>query len=136
MSSENVEIVRAGIQEWNRGDVEALLARATEDFEWHPTLVQNVEGKAFRGHAEFREFLEEWNRTWESWDLEIQELRDFGDRVLALTRVRAKGRGSGVEFNQPIAQIFDLRGGLICRGETFLDQGEAIAAAERREEAA
>jgi ketosteroid isomerase-like protein len=52
--------------------------------------------------------------------------------VLALTRVDARGSGSGVEFNQPIAQLFELRDGLVARGQTFLDQGEAIAAAEER----
>jgi hypothetical protein len=52
--------------------------------------------------------------------------------VLALTRVDAKGIGSGVEFNQPIAQLFELRDGLVARGQTFLDQSEAIAAAEER----
>jgi ketosteroid isomerase-like protein len=132
VSAANAEVVRGLIDAWNRGDTEALLERATEDFEWHPTLVRNVEGEAFRGHDEFRRFLEEWKSTWESWDLEIQDVRDYGEQVLALTRVTARGRGSGVEFNQPIAQLFEFRGDLVSRGETFLDQGEAVAAAEGR----
>jgi ketosteroid isomerase-like protein len=132
MSSERVEVVRELIDEWNRGEVDGLLARATEDFEWHPKLVESVEGGAFRGHDGMREFLRDWASTWEKWDLEAEELRDLGDQVLALTRVHAKGRGSGLEFDQPIAQLFEFRGNRVCRGETFLDQDEAAATAERR----
>jgi ketosteroid isomerase-like protein len=83
-----------------------------------------------------REFFGDWANTWEKWELEPQELREVGDRVLALTRVSAKGRGSGVEFDQPIAQLFEFRGDKVCRGETFLDQAEAVAAAERGKEPA
>jgi ketosteroid isomerase-like protein len=134
MSARNVEIVRALIDEWNRGDVEALIERATEDFAWHPVLVQSVEGGVFRGHDGFREFLSDWTSTWESWNLEAEEIRDFGDQVLVLTRVRAKGRGSGLELDQPLAHLFEFRGDLVCRAETFLDRDEAVVTAEGRKE--
>ena len=136
MTEDNAAVVRELIGKWNEGDVEALLERATEDFEWHPALVGSVEGEAFRGHDGFRRFFEDWEKTWEKWDLEVQELRPVGNQVVALTRVNAKGLGSGLELNQPIAQLFELRDGLVCRGETFLDQNEAIAAAEQRAEKA
>jgi uncharacterized protein len=132
MTAENVEIVRALLEEWNRGDVDALVDRATEDFEWHPALVESVEGEAFRGHDGFREFLADWTSTWESWELEAEELRDLGDQVLVLTQVRAKGRGSGLELDQPFAHLFELRDGLVCRGQTFFDRGEALALAKQR----
>jgi uncharacterized protein len=132
LSAENVEIVRTLIEEWNRGDVDALIARATEDFEWHPALVESVEGEAFRGHDGFREFLSGWKETWESWDLEAEELRDLGEQVLALTRVRARGRGSGLEIDQPFAHLFEFRDRQVCRGQTFFDRDEAVAFAEGR----
>jgi ketosteroid isomerase-like protein len=132
MSSPRVEIVREMLAEWNRGDVDALLARATEDLEWHPVLVEAVEGETFHGHGGFREFLSDWESTWESWDLEPEEMRELGDQVLVLTRVRAKGRGSGVEFDQLLGHLFEFRGELICRGETFLDRDKALEVAEVR----
>jgi ketosteroid isomerase-like protein len=132
MTHENVAIVGEVIEEWNRGDVEALIERATKDFEWHPALVGSLGGGSFRGRDGFRRFFEDWEKTWEKWHLGIQELRPVGNQVVALTRVHAKGLGSGLELDQPIAQLFELRDGLICRGQTFLDQQEALAAAEQR----
>jgi ketosteroid isomerase-like protein len=136
MTASTIDVVRDLLDEWNRGDVDALLARTTEDFEWHPVLVASVEGGAYRGHDGFREFLSEWTSTWNSWNLEAEEMREFGDQVLVLTRVRAEGRGSGVELDQSLAHLFEFRGGLICRAETFLDRDKAIEVAESRQERA
>jgi ketosteroid isomerase-like protein len=132
MSASNVDTVRDVLGEWNRGDVEALIARTTEDFEWHPVLVASVEGGAYRGHDGFREFMGEWTSTWDSWNLEPEEMREYGDQVLVLTRVHARGRGSGVELDQSLAHLFEFRGGLVCRAETFLDRDRAIEVAESR----
>jgi ketosteroid isomerase-like protein len=128
--------VRKLLDEWNRGDVEALLGRASEDFEWHPLLVESVEGRIFRGHDGFREFLREWTSTWETWDLEAEEIRDLGEQVLVLTRVHAKGRGSGIVLDQSAAHLFEFRDGLLCRAQTFFDRDEASAVAKGRREAA
>jgi uncharacterized protein len=137
MSGENVEVVRKVVDEWNRRDVDALIARATEDFEWHPVLVESVEGGGvFRGHDGFREFLREWNSTWETWKLEAEEIRDLGEQVLVLTRVHAKGRGSGIVLDQSAAHLFEFRDGLLCRAQTFFDRDEALAVAKGRQDAA
>jgi ketosteroid isomerase-like protein len=136
VTAENVEVVRKVLDEWNRGDVQALLGRTSEDLEWHPALVESVEGGVFRGHDGFREFLRDWTSTWESWELEAEEIRELGEQVLVLTRVHAKGRGSGVVLDQSFAHLFEFREGLICRAQTFFDRDEALAVAQRRQEAA
>jgi ketosteroid isomerase-like protein len=59
-------------------------------------------------------------------------MREYGDQVLVLTRVHAKGRGSGVELDQSLAHLFEFRGELVCRAETFLDRDRAIEVAESR----
>jgi ketosteroid isomerase-like protein len=131
-AEENVAVIRDVVDAWNRGDVDAMMERATEDFEWHPVLVAEVGAGAFHGEEGFRKFFDEWKTTWENWDLDVQELRPVGHQVIAFTQVHAKGQGSGVELDQPIAQLFELRDGKVCRGQTFLDQQEAAAVAEER----
>jgi ketosteroid isomerase-like protein len=132
MSGSKLDIVRDLLVEWNRGDTEAVIHRATEDFEWHPVLVASVEGRVYRGHDGFREFLGEWQSTWETWNLEAEEMREFGDQVLVLTRVLAKGRGSGVELDQQLAHLFEFREGMVCRAETFMERDKALEVAESR----
>lgn len=130
MSNDRAEIVRDYIGAWNRGDIEAVLGHMTEDAEWHPVVV--IEREVFRGHDGFRRFLEGWMATWESWNLEVEELHEYGDQKLAFTRVRAKGRGSGIELDQPMAHLFTFRGDLLCRGDSFFDRDEAVATARSR----
>jgi ketosteroid isomerase-like protein len=128
--SANVEAVETIFEAWNRGDFEGVIAGTAEDFEWIPVTVSTIEGEtAFRGREGFRRFFEQWGNTWETWDVQLQECRELGDRVVALGRVHARGRGSGVELDQPAAYVFDFRGGELARGESFFDQDEALAAA-------
>jgi ketosteroid isomerase-like protein len=135
MSAANVEIARAAIDAWNRGDVDAMLAKAAPEFEFVPAIATVVEGGIVRGEDAFRSFFENLGETWESFRIEPNEYRDLGDRVLALGRVQAKGRGSGLELDQPWAILLTLREGEYVRIDSFLDHNAAIAAAEDREAA-
>jgi ketosteroid isomerase-like protein len=54
MSQENVEVVRAGFEAYNRGDVDALLGLLDPQVEWTD---QFVEGGTFRGREGVHEFL-------------------------------------------------------------------------------
>jgi ketosteroid isomerase-like protein len=132
--SGNVSAVKEILEAWNRGDREGIFARATDDLEWTPATVATIEGeKTFRGRDGMDEFFEQWGSTWETWDVEIRELRDLGDRVVVLGQVRAKGRGSGIELDQEVAYVFGFRDGLLQRGRSFLSHDEALAAAGAEE---
>jgi ketosteroid isomerase-like protein len=137
MGAERPEIIREMLEsDWNSGDIDSLVERCSDDMAWHPLVVTSFEGdgKVYRGKDGFREFVEGWTNTWDTWNLKVEELRVYGDQVLALTHVHAKGLGSGVEFDQDMAHLFEFRGNEVCRGESFLHRDMAIAAAERRAE--
>ena len=130
MTGRNAEVVRELLDAWNRGEFETVIAGLSEEIEWVPVTVASVEGEAtFRGRDGVREFFEQWSRTWERWELALEEYREVGDRVVALGRVHARGRGSGVELDQEAAYVFDLRAGELARGESFFSHDEALAAA-------
>jgi hypothetical protein len=57
MSQENVELSLLAVDAWNRRDVEALIALADPDVEWHPALEEIVERKTYRGHAGMRQYF-------------------------------------------------------------------------------
>jgi hypothetical protein len=74
--------------------------------------------------------MAEIDENFESWRLTIGEIREIRtDRYLVLGRVHLRGRGSGVEFDQPVAWLLDWEGDLLCRLRNFVDYGMAIAAA-------
>jgi hypothetical protein len=68
----------------------------TTDFEWFPVFAARVEGDVYRGREGIETFLGEIEETWEGLSPLPEEYRDLGDRVLALGRLRTRGRASGV----------------------------------------
>jgi ketosteroid isomerase-like protein len=135
MTVDKAEFVRSIFGAWNSGDVDAFVAHLTDDVEWHPLVVSAIEGDGhvFRRHDGFREFAAGWANTWETWNLGIEGFLEFGgEQILALTHVRAKGRGSGIEFDQKMGHLLEFKGDLICRGQSFLERDVAVSFAEDR----
>jgi hypothetical protein len=58
----NVEVVRGAIDAFNRGDVEAMLALAGEDFEYDWSRSVGPNSGIYRGPEGFMEFInEQWS---------------------------------------------------------------------------
>jgi ketosteroid isomerase-like protein len=133
MSRENVEIVEILMAAVNRRDIDTFAGVTTSDFEWFPVFAARVEGDVYRGREGIEMFLGEVDETWEEFRPMPEEDRDLGDRVLALGRLKTRGRASGVPSDSPWGGIYDVRGGKISRIRTYLDHGEALRAARLSE---
>jgi ketosteroid isomerase-like protein len=139
MSQENVELVRRAFAAFNRGGAEAVIS---EGF-WSPEVVwdaspSGIPGLAgvYRGYDEVRSFFEDdWFQAFpfEEWEIEVDELIDNGDQVVAMSRQRGRGVTSGAAGELELAQICTVRDGEIVRVETYLDRAKALEAARRRE---
>ena len=129
MSRENVEVLRRAMKAWNRGDLDAWLEAAHPEVEWSSAIARRMEGIEIvsRGHAELRRFWNEWHSVWEL-TVEIPEIRDLGNTVLAVGRMRARGKASGVDLDEPVAYVFEFDGGLIRRARSYLDPNQALEA--------
>jgi len=120
MSSENVAIVRRAYEAWNSGRAEDAIALLAPDVKW--TLPPHFpDAETWHGRDRVIEGLREMMGSWESLQMEVQELIDKGDRVVA--RVRFQGRsaltgldlaGMGVD-----TQIWTLRDGLAVEVRMF-----------------
>jgi ketosteroid isomerase-like protein len=125
MSQANVDTVPRGAEAIQRGDVEAFL-RLT-----HPDVVFEPQGAVtegvFVGHAGVRRFLANAAETFELFRPAYANIRDLGDRVLAIGSIRVRGRESGVETDIPRRGIPEYRDGLLWR---WKDYGEARLALE------
>ena len=131
MSQENVEIVRRVYDALSQGDFERALEDAEPDFEWMPPE-QDIQGPV-QGAESLRRFLKDQNEAFEDFRVEAEELKEHGDQVLALIRVRGRGRASGVEFDIRAATLWTFRGGRLIRGQVFPEREKALEAAGLRE---
>ena len=129
MSQANVEIVKRGIDAYNRRDFDAYIALATSDFEMFPALDRTVEAHSYRGHEGIETHIGDIGETWAELRLLPEEWRDLGDRVLMLGRAQGRGRGSSVPVDAQVGFVVDFRDGKMSRVRSFLDRDEALRAA-------
>jgi ketosteroid isomerase-like protein len=128
MSQENVEVVRQMLDAFHRGDFDASLAFLDQDVEWHdPPDVPG--GGVHRGPEEVRRWTAGWLAAWDSYTAEAEEVIDAGDQVVVVHYERGRGKGSGVEVEHRVANVFDLRDGRVVRKLPFANRSDALEAA-------
>ena len=154
MSQENVEVVRALYDAWNRGDLEAPLREAgygidssrtppaseLENFSdvlavYDPEVeIESVPGGltagTYHGHEGLLRLLVEF---WSQFDERRSELKECvlagGNRVITTVLHHARGKESRVEVEMWQHHVWTLRDGKVVRWQMFLSRGEALAAA-------
>ena len=130
MSQENVEIGRRLLALLSQDDYEAFFDEFPPEgvFDFSRRLINPV---VLRGRDEMRAWMERERQMSEGGHVgfEPKELIDAGDKVLALVRVSARGKASGVPFEHENGQVFTLRDGRIVRWEIYWNRVEARKAA-------
>ena len=129
MSRENVELMRRGYEAFNRGDIDDVVdALAGPDCEFIPAgLLPGVE-EVYRGPDGFRRFA---SLFWEGFDdprVEVDDLVDAGDQVLATVTNRGRGKVSGVDVARTTWAVWTIRDGKVIRGQAFESRAEALEA--------
>ena len=133
MSQENVERARAFFAAYNARDVEGVIALLHPDATV-TTLSQHGGLPARRWEADqIRRYFEELEQVWVEVRAEIEDYRVQGEYVVALGRICATGRSSGLALDSPLATTFRITGSQIARVDSFSDWNEALEAAGLRE---
>jgi ketosteroid isomerase-like protein len=128
VSEQNVELVRKGFERF----------LATGEPAWD-TLHEHVEvrdhdimdGREYHGHADVRRWLfEDWAAAWSEWSAESpEEFIDVDDEhVIAVFRIKATGRASGVTIERQDAMLYQIHDYQITRIDYFRSRGEALGA--------
>jgi ketosteroid isomerase-like protein len=130
MSQENVEIVRAAFEGYNRGDLGALTQFYDPDVVFETLLLGT-----HRGNEAIRLLDEEGRKTLSGYRLDPIELIDAGNKVVADVRVIGVGQASQIamEDRDRFALLFTIRNGRTVRQQSFRNRGDALEAAGLRE---
>jgi ketosteroid isomerase-like protein len=130
LSEENVQIVRRAIAASIvvPPDVEAL--NAVLDPNHVLTTDWGADQHQHLGVRGYLEAIAEMVAAWDPWQQEIERVIDADENgVVALLRLNARGKESGVPVRSPWAMVVTLRGGRMATSRVFLDQGQALKAA-------
>jgi uncharacterized protein len=133
LSERNVELVRSAFDAYWRGDMDAVLALCAEDIliTQAPEVTATGVAPEQHGHEGVLEAFGIWPNQWDDFQIEIQRIvSDPGDYVVVATRQHGRGKQSGVEVEAEFFFTFAVRDGLIAEWRIFVDEGQAVAAAE------
>ena len=127
MSQENVEVVRAMYDAFNRGDEEAALAPLHPDVELHQDD-ELADTRTYYGLEDFRRGVALWLSEWEGFRFDAEELIDAGDSVVMRVRLSGRAKASGVELAERRYHVWDFEDGKACCVTVLRTREQALEA--------
>ena len=128
MSQENPQVVRAVFDTFSRDDMPAMLELFDPSVVFTP-LPDTPDVQSFHGHEGLLQGIAQTTEIWEDFSVELREMRDFDDHVLASLRWWGRGPSSGIQMEVDIYALFTFRKGKIVRLEFFTSEQQALEAA-------
>jgi ketosteroid isomerase-like protein len=126
MSQENLELAGGVYDAMNRGDLEDLLTLTHPELEAIPRLLGVEGGDAYRGHDGVREWWQSIRGAFPDLNVTIPEMRAVGDATISHVRLRGRGAGSGVPFEDLIWQVTRWRDGKAIWIKSYQNRGAAL----------
>jgi uncharacterized protein len=131
MSQQNLEVVRRCFDLFARGDYVGTLAH-------FDPAVETVEpgnlpdAGTYLGYEGLAAAFSHFAGAWTAYSVELEQLAEAGDQVVAVARYRGIGRSSGVGVETTAAHLYAFKGGKIVRWRMFDTEAEAFEAAGLR----
>ena len=129
MSEERIEAVRRVYREWAKGNFRA----GPELYDPNLVLVQPPdlpESGVYLGMEGVRRYMEAFLDAWERITIEVEDIIETGDTLVAQVVQRAVGKESGIEPTElEYFQVWTFRGDRVIRLDVLRDRAEALAAA-------
>jgi len=125
MSQENIELVRALFEAFDRHDLRTAADTLDQDVEWDNSVL--IDEEVIHGREAVREY---WERILSTFPFahEHHRFMETGEQVCVLADIRAQGAGSGVELAQPCGYAMTVRDGAITHARFFRSHAEALEA--------
>ena len=131
MSGSDVELVRRGFEALRTGDPEGMIQFVHPEFEMTTPASLASEPDTYRGPDGVRRYFDSFYDAMDEITFEPGGVEDLGGgRVLTPSTLRARGRTSGLAFEQHVFLIWEIRDELAYRLRAFPTEQEARAAVD------
>jgi ketosteroid isomerase-like protein len=128
VSRENVDAARRVLRAVSERDAATLVELTAPEVEWRSFFAALLERGEYHGHDALHQYLRDLEDAFELIHPEAAQTLDVGDLVVAVGRVRYRGRASGVETEEPAGWVFKFSSGKIVSWRAFREPERALAA--------
>jgi ketosteroid isomerase-like protein len=129
MSQENVELVRQYFPAYDRDGLDGLAEFWHPDINWRAAEGALDDVGLMEGPDAIRDYIRQWEETFEGGRMEAEELIDAGDQVVAVVRGIGRMKDSDAEIDMRYAIVFTIRDGKIATGREYFTREQALEAA-------
>ena len=129
MSQENMKHAARQLAEGvSRKNIAVIQAVSDPEIEFTSRFTA-VEGRTYRGHAGWADYLADADVAWEDFRIMVEEIIPAGpETLIAVQRVQVLARGSGVHLDQRTYAVQEFRDGKVLRMRTYASRREALKA--------
>jgi ketosteroid isomerase-like protein len=128
MSRENVDAVRQVCADWERGNWASAAELFDPELEVEFSTTSFPDAGTYRGGRAVLDAWRRWLEVWDDFRMDLEDLIDNGERIVALNRLHGRGKESGVPVDRDVGVVFDVEAGVI-KHMVFCDRQAAIDAA-------
>jgi ketosteroid isomerase-like protein len=123
--------VRRGYELWNAGDLSAVARMWSDDFEWHNDPSWPGQSVYYGRDTVIRFLNEEVAGIIELGEIEVERIEVVGDELVICLLARTRGQESNLDIGKvPVFHVARIRDGQVVRVRAFLDEAQAMAAAQ------
>ena len=128
MSRENVELLARGYAAFNEGDLAAILDLLSPEFVYRPRS-ELPGNRPTVGRNEFEHVLRELREVLTGIHVELEEVIDRDELMVAVTRQTSRGSSSGLPIDQRVTHVWRLEDGRATELSVYESRAEALQAA-------
>jgi ketosteroid isomerase-like protein len=129
MSESNLELVRQGFDAMRDGDPDAMMPFIHPEFEVTTPPGLAAEPDTYRGPEGIRRYFESFYDAMDRVNFDAEEFIPVGDLVVVRSVLRTRGRSSGIEAEQRISLVYELKDEKAYRISVYATVDQALAAA-------
>jgi ketosteroid isomerase-like protein len=130
VTAQELDMVRAGYEIWNGGDVAGMAALClSDDIEWHNSPEWPGQ-RVYRGASRVTRFLkEDVADIIELGDIEIEGMDVYGDEIVITLQARTRGAQSDLDIGKiRLFHVARLEAGKVNRVRVYLEERQALEA--------
>lgn len=119
MASDNVELVRRGVDAFNRFGADGVLPFIHPEFEATTPPDLASEPDTYRGPEGVRRWFDSFDEVMDGIRWDPRAFHEEHGRVLVEFTLRARGKRTGLDFGQEAVMVWELRDGKAIRLDLY-----------------
>jgi HAMP domain-containing protein len=96
------------------------------EWQWSSRAEALTGSQVYRGLDEVEAATKDWLEAWDWFRIELEELRDARERIVALTRNIGRPRGSDTEITALAAEVWTMRDGKAIAHRSYDERQDAL----------